>query len=374
MTWKGNNNPTASFYNKIFSLEIESERTEFAERLCTETFALIHLPLDQQPILSNLFRIFQPILNKESNFSQSYKCEFQDPYIGYVCTPNVKHSLWFHSTSDDHIFPAILPIKNESTEEIKDLCNLYRSENETKIVHCFNALQEIANDCIHAVLKEKCNDEQSYIKCWKNLFPKTSKFKKRFHFSLRNDNEYELSRVYHKYRRKYELSFSNLACIQYHFDENEENEESKNNSMSIETENENLSCDEHIDYTLISIILCNDSGLQVRNMHTFEWIDINEILINNGICCNDECKVAVVITGLTLGSLLHDRIACLHSVKKSYKSDRMSFPFFMYADPNGIIDSSLMKREAYIVAKKPEDVVQKVADLIAQNMEDSVNF
>ncbi|ETO32551.1 hypothetical protein RFI_04564 [Reticulomyxa filosa] len=293
--------------------------------------------------------------------------------------------------------------------KLKESSILDDKENIEVVVDYFNRQQSIAEQCVHDVLELQCLSQENHIKCWNSLFPchveqqkiksdttplekfgvssdnketqvmddkKVEKEQDNSESELKtNDNatiiasdvhknvekhvkeKQTVSRVYHTARMKESLSLSNMVVIQYFKDGIED-----------------IPCVEHIDYSLVSLVSANDGGLQVRHIEMFDWIDCNKVLECNGYITEEQKnRVLVVLMGLTLGELLHGRVACFHQVIKSFTKDRISLPFFFYADPCGQIRPSLIQKIRFPLTEK--DLVDKnIDDLIAANTHASVNF
>jgi len=323
--------------------------------------------------------IFEKLFH--SNLS-TLECNENIPYVGYVTTPNVKQSLWFYRTKDQQLYP-----------KLKEKSLLDDKENIDIIVNCFNNQQYVAEQCVHSILDLKCLSEEDHMKCWNALFPcqyqqqmkenekemiqlddekisisVENKFKpttttivaSEVHNNVLSHikSETPQSRVYHTSRMKECLSLSNLAAIRYYKDGESD-----------------TPCEEHLDYSLVSLVSANDSGLQLRHLENFEWVDCNKVLRLNGYVTQEQKnKVLVVLLGLTLADLLHGRLACVHQVTKSFTKDRISLPFFFYADPCGNILPSCIQKDIQIQLNEKDLEEKNVGISMAKNMYTSVNF
>ena len=362
---------------KIYDLENETERKEFSYALIEDTFALIKIPNKYKCSMSNLFDVFKKIFKS----NKTLQCEINEQYVGYTSTIHLKQSLWFYLNYDNQtLFP---PLKNK-----KNILYDKNKQNEKMVYKAFKNYNDIADDALHAILKYQCKDEKSYIQCWNNLFPNYDKNKNEENKNEENKNgenkKYRECAVYNIHRKLHDLSLNNLAVIEYYGSKNKKVkqgffEKIKNNAINIkndenknEKKEEKFPCEEHMDYTLITLLCANEPGLQVRDIMYFEWINIENIILENNM---NRDEIILVITGLTLGKLMHDRVSCYHSVKNLYKTqNRISFPLFCYADPNGIIDTSLIKpfRDFKITLRDEKKII--CSEYLANNMHPSVNF
>ena len=341
------NNHSNSEYS-VYDLNDKEDRKLFGNALIKQSFALIKIPKKYQSSINDLFGIFKKLFTSK----QSLKCEHNLRYIGYTSTPNIKQSLWLNlNKKNDTLFPSLQDNKSV----------LYESDNYQKVINGYKNYNSIAKDAIHATLEHTCKDKQSYIKCYNDLFP---------HDKNENDNEDETKEkkntdypecaVYHKYRKIHDLHLNNLAVIHYYGDNTDNKANKKKKGVGDP-------CGLHIDYTVITLIIADESGLTVFDKYKGKFVEI-------GVDLKD---VIIVITGLTLALLTDSDInpeigisfptPCQHKVLRSYKNDRISFPLFCYADPNGVVDTSLIKNTT-------NHIKVNIADYLVQEMRHSVNF
>eukprot|EP01084_Bolivina_argentea_P269687 458393_1 len=222
---------------KIYDLNDKQDRTLFANSLVKHSFAFIHISDEYKSSFDDLFTIFKTLFESK----QSLECDQNAQYIGYTSTPNVKQSLWFNLDQNNTLFPALKNKKNTI---------LYEPNNYKKVIKAYNIYNDIARDTIQCVLQNVCNDKNSYLKCQQNLFP----------INMNNKN-YEECAVYHKYRKSNNLQLNNLAAIHYYGINNQKPLQSNNSYIA------NNPCSEHRDYTLITLIIANESGLTVFDKH-----------------------------------------------------------------------------------------------------------
>mmetsp|Transcript_38129 Transcript_38129/g.62548 ORF Transcript_38129/g.62548 Transcript_38129/m.62548 type:complete len:389 (+) Transcript_38129:32-1198(+) len=378
--------PKPSNQYKVYDLQNEQDRQQFSKALVFDTFAVIKIPDEHKASLSELFNIFRQLFNQ----TKTLQCEENGRYVGYTSTEAVKESLWFYLNQDGSaLMPRILNKK----------CALYESNNEQKICKAFTAYSSVADDVIHAVLRHQCVSEQAYIECYNSLFPQNDAHatisascnqneKKTNDDGSTMHHQYLECAVYNGYRKNNRLSINNLAAINYFGANNKKRKKNwfetlpklyKTNKDEDETsaakkEEPAFPCEEHMDYTLVSLLMADQPGLQCRDIMNFEWINIDEIISASPY---DRSEVIVVLTGLTFGTLFHDRVACYHSVRNLYgNNDRLSFPLFVYADPNGVIDTSLIKTpdNHRIVLRNGSGKKLTCCEYLAKNMHASVNF
>ena len=356
---------TDAFPNQyqIYDLADESEREQFSHHLVEHSFALIKTPQQYKSSLSNLSKIYEELFKS----SDSLECDHNGDYVGYTSTPYQKQSLWFYLIEDKNaLFPKL--------KSKKALLN--QKEIENKVVDAFNDYNKIADDAIKAILKYQCT-ESEWINCWNKLYP-PNKLNQSNHKTDNDDSKeyqnYRECQVYHRYRKDKNLSLNNLAAIHYYGNNNNKTKECsleklKKSKNEHEDELDAKPCGEHIDYTLITLIMSNEPGLQVRDITNFEWVDIESIIRAHNVNPKD---VLLVISGLTLEALC-GKVSCQHQVINSYKDkDRLSFPLFCYADPNGVIDTSLIKPRQSMRIPNQKKLI--CSEHLANNVLDSVNF
>ena len=289
----------------MYDLNENTDRKLFAYSLIKHSFALIKIPNNYKSSLNDLFSIFKQLF---TSTKQSKRTNLK--FIGYLFNLNKQN---------DKLFPSI-----DSQIDHKSVLN-ESSNNYQKVINAYKNYNKIASDAIHTTLEHICKDKQSYIKCYNHLFPNNT--------DKDRNNDYPESSAYHKHRKQYDLHLNNLGVMHYFGDDKLKNEE--------KTDDNDDPFGLHVDYTLITLLIANKSGLTVFDKVTKKFVEIG----------NRE-NVIVVITGLTMALLTDSDInpeigislpmACQHKVLKRYTTDRLSFPLFCYADPNGIVDTSLI--------------------------------
>ena len=315
---------------RVYNLTKNCDKIGFINCIEKYGFGLIEINDEYSNIINKSFDYSKKNLFKKHDTTK-LKCDYNQAYTGYVNTKNVKQSLWFYKDSNNSLFPNILSLKNKK--------KIYQNIFE----NIFDSYQSIGNACLDIIFDHICVNPKAKEKCLQLLFPE-----------LNPDDKYRKSRVYHDLKKKHSLSNSNLAFIHYYANKNKIK----------------VTCEEHIDYTLITLISCLQNGLYIRNCYTFDLINIHDIICQNGYK-NNKSKVVCVLSGQCLGKFF-GKIPAMHSVKKIYQNDRISSILFMYPSPNGIIDKTLVKPK--YKDYNDDTPIINCAKFIGKHIHDSVNF
>ena len=327
--------------------DIKRDQLAFTLSLVNNGFALIKVPSKNQQIIYDSFQYSLNNVFINKNDDKNLSCTNNERYIGYTSTKDIKQSIWFYTMLKDNkveLYPKIKSKQKLTNKFLKNSKPKYQKLYED----LFNNYHSLSMELLLIILNRICLNTESTKKCYYSLFPPISIINenKENEQSKQNKND---KLVHHKQKNTM-FSHSTMAVIHYYADkkkqiQHDQDEETKHSEKLIV-------CDKHIDDGFITLISCNQSGLQVWDYHNNKdnngdeekWVDIDGILKENGYdnYMKNRLEVICVLRGGLLGRLV-GKDGIYHRVLQSYDKDRLSKGFHLYPNiEHGVLDQSLI--------------------------------